>query len=105
MSKGIPVDYTIDKLFKEIQENAKAELGIDIELDTIKRIVDGQSLSTVEGMKNGHTICWKYYGSFVATDKRVKALNDLYARKGLTPTLVDTGFQRLVFHKNGLPKG
>lgn len=104
MSKkgGFPIDYTTTKVVKEIQDELRKTLGVEVDSETIIKIVEGQTLSTVEGFKHGHTVVWKYFGTFIATDKRVKALNDSYARKGLTPLLVDTGFKRISFNKDGV---
>lgn len=99
--KGFPTDYTIIKTAKNVQQNIKNELGVDVSIETILKIVEGQTTSTIEGFKHGHTVVWKYFGTFIATPKRVKALNDSYERKGLTPLLVDTGFQRISFKKDG----
>ena len=97
----INVDYTLDKIIKEIQDEIREESGEILTYDTVLAIIEQQCKSTVIGMANGHTIVWKYFGNFVATKKRVDALNNLYERKGKTPTLVDNGFIRLSFKRNG----
>ena len=97
----IPIDYKIDKIIKEIQTELKKEYGRDVSYDSIVKVIEQQCKSTVKGMAEGNTIVWKYFGTYVATKKRVDALNKQYARIGKTPTLEDNGLLRLSFKRDG----
>lgn len=97
----ISLDYTLDKIIKEIQEEIKVETGREISYDTCVKIINHQIDSTVKGMSKGYTIVWKYFGTFVATQKRVDMLNKTYISKGKTPTLEDKGFMRISFNRKG----
>lgn len=97
----LPIDYKIDKIIKEIQAELKKDYGKDISYEVIVKVVEQQIKSTVKGMAEGNTIVWKYFGTYVATKKRVDALNKQYARIGKTPTLEDNGLLRLSFKRDG----
>lgn len=97
MSK-LPLDFKVDKIIKQIS----SELKIDYQ--TIVAILEAQCYTTAEGMKNGDTIVWKYFGTFVAPKKRVDMLNKIYKRKGFTPKLEDRGLIRLAFTKDGVKR-
>lgn len=97
----LPIDFKIDKIIKEIQTELKKEYGKDVSYETIVKVLEHQSISTVKAMAEGHTITWKYYGTYVATAKRVNALNKQYTKKGKIPTLVDNGLIRISFTKQG----
>lgn len=97
----LPVDYKIDKIIKEIQIEIKKEMNVDVTYNTILNIVSSQVSGTVKGMEEGHTIVWKYFGSFVATQRRVDMLNRTYIKKGKTPTIIDTGFERVSLSRDG----
>jgi len=103
MSK-LPIDYKVNKFIIQIQKEFKDELNIDIEYDTIVAVLESQNQAIADGMKNGDTVVLKYFGTFVATKKRVDMLNKQYARKGLTPKLEDKGLVRLSFSKWGTLK-
>lgn len=95
------IDYKVDKIIKEIQAELKKEYGKDVDYNTVIRVIEQQCRSTVKGMAEGDTVVWKYFGTYVATKKRVDALNKQYIRKGKTPTLEDNGLIRLSFKRNG----
>lgn len=97
---SLPVDYKIDKIIKEIQKELKEE-GKEVSYDTILKCVNQQIYSTMSGMERGDTIMWKYFGTFVATKKRVDGLNKTYAKIGKNPTLQDNGLIRLSFNRQG----
>lgn len=97
----LPIDYKIDKIIKEIQTKLKEE-GKDISYDTIYKCINHQVNSLSEGMREGDTIIWKYFGSFVATKKRVEGLNKTYEKVGKAPTLEDKGLIRLSFNRKGI---
>ena len=99
------LDFKLDRLIKEIIKEVKEEDGIDLPYNVAKKIVEQQYLTTLEGMRRGWTIVWKYFGTISATKKRVDALNNMYIRKGLTPTLLDTGLVRRSFTKGGTEIG
>lgn len=99
------IDYTVDKIIKEIQAELKKEYGKDIPYDVVVKVVEQQCISTLKGMANGDTVIWKYFGTFVATKKRVDALNKQYIKKGKTPTLEDNGLIRVSFKRNGETNG
>lgn len=98
------IDYKIDKIIKEIQDEmlSKGEL---LSYETVKKIIEQQYESTAAGFEQGHTIVLKYFGTFVASRKRVDSLNKQYIKKGLTPMLVDNGFLRGAFKKDGTEIG
>lgn len=98
---GLPIDYKIDKIVKQIQAEIKTERGVDVSYDTVIRILESQILATSKGMATGETIVWKYFGTFVATKKRVDNLNKRYDKVGKSRGLEDTGFTRLSFKKTG----
>lgn len=98
---SLPIDYKIDKIVKQIQAEIKTEHGIDISFDTVVRILESQIIATAKGMSEGQTIVWKYFGTFVATKKRVDNLNKRYTKVGKPIGLKDTGFMRMSFKKNG----
>lgn len=102
MSK-LPIDFKVDKIIKTIQSEFKAN-NVEVSYETIVAILESQCIATAEGMKNGDTIVWKYFGTFVATKKRVDMLNKLYAKKGYTPKLEDTGLIRVSFTKDGFKR-
>lgn len=95
------IDYKVDKIIKEIQAELKKEYGKDVPYKVLVRVLEQQCISTVKGMAEGHTVTWKYFGTYVATKKRVDALNKQYAKKGKMPTLEDNGLIRLSFKKDG----
>lgn len=99
------LDFKLDRLIKEIVKEIKEELGVEITYNVAKKIIEQQYLTTLEGMRRGDTIVWKYFGTIGASKKRVDALNNMYIRKGLTPTLVDTGLVRRSFTKSGTEIG
>lgn len=99
------IDYKIDRLIKEIQKELKDKDGKELSYQTIVDVIESQINSTVDGMANGDTIIWKYFGTFVATKRRVDALNKVYVKKGKTPTLQDTGLIRMSFKKTGEKNG
>lgn len=98
---SLPIDYKIDKIIKQIQVELKNEHGVEISYNTIFNVINQQIKSTINGMENGHTIVWKYFGSFVATQKRVDMLNKSYIKKGKRPTLIDSGFHRVALDRKG----
>jgi hypothetical protein len=98
---SIPIDYKIDKIVKDIQAELKKEYGKDVPYESIVKAIEQQCKSTVKGMAEGDTVVWKYFGTYVATKKRVDALNKQYARIGKTPTLEDNGLLRLSFKRDG----
>jgi hypothetical protein len=98
------IDYTVDTIIKEIIDEIGTELGEEVTYDMVRTVIEQQSKSTVEGMKQGHTIIWKYFGTFVASKKRVDALNNRYRILGLRPNLEDRGFYRVSFDASGNEK-
>lgn len=96
----LPVDYKIDKIIKEIQKDL-SDKGKEVSYDTILRCLNQQINSTIKGIERGDTIVWKYFGTFVATKRRVEGLNKIYARKGIAPQLQDTGLTRISFNQKG----
>lgn len=95
------IDYKVDKIIKEIQVELKKDYGKDISYQTLIKVIEQQYISTVKGMAEGNTVVWKYFGTYVATKKRVDALNKQYIRKGKIPTLEDNGLIRLSFQRDG----
>lgn len=95
------IDYTILQLVKTIQKKVKDKDGKELSQEVIIKIIESELDTIVNGMAQGHTINLKYFGSFVATKKRVDALNNTYLKRGKTPTLVDSGVMRMSFKKNG----
>lgn len=95
------IDYKVDRIIKEIQAELKKEYGKDVPYEVIVRVVEQQCISTVKGMSEGHTVTWKYWGTYVATKKRVDALNKQYEKKGKYPTLQDNGLVRASFDRKG----
>lgn len=98
---GLPIDYRIDRLLKEIQNELRIEFKLEIPYEVIKAVVEQQAITTAEGLLGGHSSIWKYFGNFVATKKNVDSLNKRYAKIGLTPMLVDSGLMRMSFTKAG----
>lgn len=98
---ALAIDYKLDKVIREIQAEIKEELGVDLDYDTIVEMANQQVKSTVEGMKRGDTVVWKFFGSFVATQRRVDMLNKKYEKLGKKPTLIDTGFFRVSLNRKG----
>lgn len=86
---------------RQIQSEILHERGIEVNLSTIERCLNQQVKTTIKGMESGYTITWKYFGSFVATQKRVDMLNRTYIKKGKNPTLIDTGFHRMALSRKG----
>lgn len=99
------IDYKIDRLIKEIQKDSKDKNGKELTYETIVEVLESQLKATINGMATGDTIVWKFLGSFVATKRRVDALNKRYERRGKTPTLKDTGLVRMSFKRTGEIKG
>lgn len=97
---ALPIDFKIDKTIKRIQ-NELSKNNIEVSYETILAVINQQVDSTITGMENGHTVVWKYFGTFVATQKRVDSLNKFYSIKGKKPTLVDNGFARISFTRQG----
>ena len=97
----LPIDYKINKIYGQIKSEVSTELGVDIPTQAIDAIVNQQIKSTIKAMSNGDTMIWKYFGKFVATEKRVDMLNRSYTRKGKKPTLVDTGYKRVSLDRRG----
>jgi len=95
------IDFKIDKLIKHIQENHTDAKGNKLEYETIVKVLEAQLNSTLHGMLHGHTVVWKYFGTFSATKRRVDALNNKYKKAGKTPTLVDNGMIRMSFKRTG----
>ena len=95
------IDYKVDKIIKEIQSELQIKYKKEISYNVIVKVLEQQCKSTVKGMAEGHTVIWKYFGSYVATKKRVDALNKKYERIGKQITLEDTGLIRLSFKRNG----
>jgi hypothetical protein len=95
------IDYKVDKIIKEIQAELKKEYGKDVDYNTVVRVIEQECRSTVKAFAEGDTIVWKYFGTYVATKKRVDALNNQYIKKGKLPTLEDNGLIRLSFKRNG----
>lgn len=102
---ALQIDFKIDKIIKEIQEKVKDSTGKELNYETIVNVLSAQIAATVNGMANGHTIVWKRFGTFVATKRRVDALNKKYITEGKTPTLVDTGLTRISFNRSGEQTG
>lgn len=98
---AIGIDYKLDKLIKEIQTEIKEELGEDLDYATVAQMVNQQVKSTVAGMSRGDTVVWKYFGSYVATQRRVDMLNKRYEKIGKKPTLLDRGFYRVSLDRKG----
>lgn len=101
----LPIDFKIDKTIKRIQKELKEELNEEVSYDAIYAMLNFQIKSTINGMAEGHTVVLKYLGNFVATQKRVDMLNKFYIKKGKTPTLVDTGYQRVALTRKGIVIG
>lgn len=97
----LPIDYKLDKIFKQIQEEIRTEINIEVSLQTIEAVINQQIKSTINGMSTGATIVWKYFGKFVATQQRVDGLNKIYEKKGKKPTLMDYGYRRISLNKFG----
>lgn len=97
MSK-LPIDFKVDKIIKQISTD------LSVSYETIVAILEAQCYTTAEGMKNGDTVVWKYFGTFVATKKRVDMLNKMYKKKGYTPKLEDRGLIRMAFTKDGFKR-
>lgn len=101
MAGKLVIDYKINQIINEIQACTKDVNGKYLTRDTIINIIESQIVATVDGMANGHTVIWKYLGTFAATKRRVDMLNKAYEKKGKTPTLQDTGLVRMSFKRNG----
>ncbi len=97
----LKIDFTTDKIIKEIQAEIKKERGEDISYDLVVKCIEQQLRSTVDGFANGYTIVWKYFGTFVATKKRVDALNNKYKKLGIKQTLQDYGLVRMSLDLKG----
>jgi len=93
------IDYTIDKIIKDIQSKFKDANGNPLEYDTIVKIIESQIDCTVKGMANGDTIVWKYFGTFTIKRKRMEALNKKYLKEGRRPTIEDTGLSKPISFK------
>lgn len=89
-NKGF-VDYRIQQAFDSVSKKAEDKFGKKYSSQLIEDIIRSQSKSVVDGMKEGHTIVCKYFGSFVATSKRIELLNKSMIKKNKRPTLVDNG--------------
>lgn len=98
-------DFIVDRIIKEIQAELKKVFDKDIPYKVVVKILEQQCLSTVRGMNEGHTITWKYFGNYVATKKRVDALNKQFIKRGRMPMLEDNGLIRLSFKKDGTAIG
>lgn len=96
----LPVDYKIDKIIKEIHKML-LDKGKEVSYETILRCLNQQVDSTIAGIERGDTIVWKYFGTFVATKRRVEGLNKTYAKRGIAPKLQDTGLTRISFNMKG----
>lgn len=96
---GLNVDYKITRLIKEIQEEIFKENNIEVSSDDILKCINNQYRCLVNGMANGDTIVLKFFGTFVATQKRVDVLNKKYEKQGRKKGLEDFGFKRISFNK------
>jgi hypothetical protein len=96
------IDYTVDKIIKEIISEIKKETGIDITYELAKSIIEQQEISTAQGIKDGNTVVRKYFGTFLVTKKRMNALNNKYLKAGCTPNLEDRGLYNFINTPNGL---
>lgn len=101
MADWLVIDYKIDKLIRKIASTTKDAKGEFLTYDAVVEIIEAQLRATVDGMAEGNTIIWKYFGTFVATKRRVDMLNKRREREGRIPTLVDTGLVRVSFKRNG----
>lgn len=95
------IDYTVDKIIKEIQTELK-EQGIEISYELIKSVIEQQEISTAQGIKDGSTIVRKYFGTFSITKKRMNALNNRYLKAGCTPNLEDRGLYNIIDNLEGI---
>lgn len=75
--KGLPVDYTIEKIFNVIKDE------VTLSKDVINFIVDFQSKTIREGIENGDDIHIKYIGSFKFNHKRAFKLE----QAGFNPSI------------------
>lgn len=87
MANTLQIDYKIDKIIKKIQSQIRDENGKPLSYETIVNIIESQIDSTVDGMRNGDSIVWKYFGTFQVNVKRIDMLNNQYIKKGKTPTI------------------
>ena len=96
-------DKTITRILSEIQKEMSIEYNVHIEHSTIKKIFNQQIKFTADNIPLGHTIVWKYFGTFLAPEKNIEMRNKYLISKGKTPTLIDTGYQvvSLTPRKNG----
>lgn len=102
MAGTLQIDYKIDKIIKKIQSQTRDENGNSLTYETVVSIIESQIDCTVEGMRNGDSIVWKYFGTFLVNAKRVVMLNNQYIKKGKTPTLFkqeDTGLASKITFK------
>lgn len=96
------IDYKVDKIIKEISAELLKEYGKIVPYEIIVKIIEQQCISTIKGMAKGDTIVWKYFGTYVATKKRVDSLNKRYEKHGKPITLEDHGLMRMSFTKKGV---
>lgn len=105
MAGLLVIDYKIDKIIKSIQATTKDANGNPLTYETVVNVIESQLAATVNGMANGDTVIWKYFGTFVATKRRVDMLNKKYESKGKMPTLIDNGLIRVSFKRDGSKTG
>jgi hypothetical protein len=98
--KGLYIDYKLQRIINTIKDEINKKHNIELTFEEVKHIIESQYIATIDGMSKGYTIIHKHFGSFVATQARVKNLNKVYDRIGKPKTIQDTGFYRLTFDKN-----
>lgn len=98
--KGLYIDYKLQRIIETIRKDINSKHNTELTFDEVKHIIESQFLATIDGMSKGYTVVLKHFGSFVATQARVKKLNKVYDRIGKQKTIQDTGFYRMSFTKD-----
>ena len=88
---SLVIDYTVDKIIKDIITELKNEKEIEVDYDTVKSVIEQQEISTAKGIENGDDIHRKYFGKFILKPRRVNALNNKLIEQGIQPNLEDRG--------------
>ena len=81
--KGLYIDYKLQRIIETIRKDINSKHNTELTFDEVKHIIESQFLATVDGMSKGYTVVLKHFGSFVATQARVKKLKGNFAIKSI----------------------
>ena len=98
---SLVIDFTVDKIIKEIISELKIEKGIILDYDVIKSVIEQQEISTANAIENGENlIVRKYFGKFILKPIRVKHLNNTFLKHNLIIDLEDRGLYTFIVKDN-----